>query len=148
MKLYTEGIFCRYVYMIVVSSGEVILVSFLWFFNSKKGCRGNLLACMIAIKKSFKIWIYIRDLSMATPHDGSCGLRRLCYTARQSSKHPFVFGRVLYWFSFKMFNRSGWNILLENHMRREYVIFYSENHIFGNAIRRCLLDKLNNFIEN
>ena len=26
-------------------------------------------------------------------------------------------------------------------MRREYVIFYSENHIFGNAIRRCLLDK-------
>ena len=47
-----------------------------------------------------------------------------------------------------MFNRSGLNILLENHMRREYVIFYSENHIFGNAIRRCLLDKLNNFIEN
>ena len=36
---------------------------------------------------------------------------------------------------------SGLNILLENHMRREYVIFYSENHIFGNAIRRCLLDK-------
>ena len=33
-------------------------------------------------------------------------------------------------------------------MRREYVIFYSENHIFGNAIRRCLLDKLNNLIEN
>ena len=30
-------------------------------------------------------------------------------------------------------------------MRREYVIFYSENHIFGNAIRRCLLDKIEHF---
>ena len=26
-------------------------------------------------------------------------------------------------------------------MRREDVIFYAENHIFGNAIRRCLLYK-------
>ena len=31
-------------------------------------------------------------------------------------------------------------------MRREYVIFYSENHIFGNAIRRCLLDKNYTFL--
>ena len=53
----------------------------------------------------------------------------------------FQIDRNWYWFSFKMFNQSGLNILLENHMRREYVIFYSENHIFGNAIRRCLLDK-------
>ena len=30
-------------------------------------------------------------------------------------------------------------------MRREYVIFYAENHIFGNAIRRCLLYKNNQF---
>ena len=30
-------------------------------------------------------------------------------------------------------------------MRREYVIFYAENHIFGNAIRRCLLYKNKHF---
>ena len=32
-------------------------------------------------------------------------------------------------------------------MRRVSVIFYSENHGNVNAIRRCLLDKINDFIK-
>ena len=30
-------------------------------------------------------------------------------------------------------------------MRREQVIFYFENHLFGNAIRRCLFYKNEHF---
>ena len=32
-------------------------------------------------------------------------------------------------------------------MRRVSVIFYSENHGNDNAVRRCLLDKINDFIK-